>query len=153
MDPTKTRGFLNNNPGNIDRLPPPLWNGEIRDPADPRLNDMQRWELARGRFCVFDTAHHGIRALAKNLLADHDRLGDRTVRQFIGHWAPPLENNTTAYIANVCTAANCGPDDPIDIRSRPVICALVSGIIRVECGGMPYALDQIQAALTDAGIA
>ena len=30
--PTQTRGYLNNNPGNMDRSEPP-WNGEIRDVA------------------------------------------------------------------------------------------------------------------------
>ena len=30
MDPRQTRGFLNNNPGNMDRGEPP-WNGEVRD--------------------------------------------------------------------------------------------------------------------------
>ena len=52
MDPRKSRGFLNNNPGNVDRSAD-VWQGEIRDPADPRLTDFQRNELVKGRFAVF----------------------------------------------------------------------------------------------------
>ena len=33
IDPKQTRGYLNNNPGNMDRGDPP-WNGEIRDIAE-----------------------------------------------------------------------------------------------------------------------
>ena len=44
--PTQTRGYLNNNPGNMDRSEPP-WNGEIRDVAQCQ-NDVQRAELTHG---------------------------------------------------------------------------------------------------------
>jgi len=96
MDPRQTRGFLNNNPGNMDRGEPP-WNGEIRDPARC-INEVQRSELVHGRFCVFVDASHGIRAMVHNLWAYHDRLGCRSIRDYINRWAPPNENNTTATL-------------------------------------------------------
>jgi len=95
IDPKQTRGYLNNNPGNMDRGDPP-WNGEIRDIAKCQ-NDIQRGELSHGRFCVFESAEMGIRAMAKTLLAYHDRLGCRSIRDYINRWAPPNENNTEAY--------------------------------------------------------
>lgn len=150
IEPTKTRGFLNNNPGNMDRGEPP-WNGEIRDIAQCQ-NDVQRMELSHGRFCVFTDAEHGIRALAKNLMAYRDRLGCRSIRDYINRWAPPNENNTAAYIANVAHGAAVGADDPVDISNRRVIKALVDGIIRVECAGMPYEGNEIDEGLTMAGI-
>ena len=58
MDPRQTRGFLNNNPGNMDRGEPP-WNGEVRDPVRC-ANEVQRSELVHGRFCVFVDAPHGM---------------------------------------------------------------------------------------------
>jgi hypothetical protein len=139
MDPKSTRGFLNCNPGNMDRGEPP-WNGEIRDPARC-ANDVQRGELVHGRFCVFVDAAHGIRAMVKNLWAYHDRLGCRTIRDYINRWAPPNENNTAGYIARVAASVGRAPDDPVDIHDPRILRAVVEGIISVECAGNPYAND------------
>lgn len=152
MDPKETRGFLNNNPGNMDRGEPP-WNGEIRDVAQCQ-NDVQRAELTHGRFCVFIDAQHGIRALVHNLWAYRDRLGAKSIRDYINRWAPPNENNTAGYIQRVCDSVGVGPDDPVDISQRPVIRALVEGIISVECAGNPYeGTGTIDEGLTLAGVA
>lgn len=134
IDPRHTRGFLNNNPGNLDRSSPP-WNGEVRDVAQC-TNDVQRMELTHGRFCVFVDAEHGIRAMAKNLRAYHDRLGCRSVRDYINRWAPPNENNTQAYIEAVAAKLAVLPDAPIALELAMPL--LIDAIIRVECGGMPY---------------
>jgi hypothetical protein len=136
IDPQQTRGYLNNNPGNMDRSEPP-WNGEIRD-INECQNDVQRAELTHGRFCVFTDAVHGIRAMDKNLKAYHTNLGCSTIRDYINRWAPPNENNTAGYIARVAESLNVGPDDRIDIFDAATACALIDGIIRVECAGMPY---------------
>lgn len=150
IDPKKTRGFLNNNPGNIDRGAVP-WRGEIRN-VELCTNDVQRKELTHGRFCVFESPVLGIRAMAKNLLAYHDRLGYDTVEQYINRWAPPNENNTQAYIANVAGRIGVTPDAPVDIHDPKVMSALIDGIIRVECGGMPYDGDEIAEGMKMAGI-
>lgn len=139
IDPLRTRGFLNNNPTNLDRGEPP-WNGEVRDIALCQ-NDTQRIELGQGRFCVFVDAQHGIRAAARNLMAYRDRLGCRTVRDYINRWAPPNENNTTGYIQRVCDTVGLGPDDPADLNY--IMPSLIDAIIRVECGGMPYVGNEI----------
>lgn len=151
MDPTQSRGFLNANPGNMDRESW-VWNGEIRDVAQC-ANDIQIKELTAGRFCVFDSALHGIRAMTKNLEAYHIALGIRTIAGFINEWAPPNENDTAAYIEAVCEHTGFGKDADIDITSRPVMYAIVDAIIRVELGGQPYAPDFINEGLTMAGIA
>jgi hypothetical protein len=150
IEPKNTRGFLNNNPGNMDRGEPP-WDGEIRDVARC-TNDIQRSELTHGRFCVFADAPHGVRAMAKNLRAYRDRLGCHTVRDYINRWAPPNENNTAAYVSAVSHRLGIGDDDPVDIERRPVMHALVDAIIRVECAGMPYDGSEIDDGLALAGI-
>jgi hypothetical protein len=150
IDPKLTRGYLNNNPGNMDRGEQP-WQGEIRD-IPPCQNNIQRMELTHGRFCVFENAVMGIRAMAKNLLAYHDRLGCDTVREYIERWAPPNENNTQAYIAHVAARIGCDSDSPIEIRVPKVMAALIDGIIRVECGGMPYEDSEIIDGMKQAGI-
>lgn len=151
FDPRASRGFLNNNPGNVDRSAD-VWQGEIRDPADPRLTDFQRNELVKGRFCVFAQAQLGIRMLAKTLFAYRDRLGHRTVRQIINTWAPPVENDTGAYVNVVAAKVGVSPDDEIDVRDWKTLHALVSAIIVHECGGMPYAGSEIEDGLMLAGV-
>ncbi len=151
MDPKTTRGFLNNNPGNMDRGEPP-WNGEIRD-VGRCANDVQRIELTHGRFCVFADAPHGIRAMVRNLEAYHDRLRCRTIRDYINRWAPPNENNTAGYIARVAANAGVDADSAVDIGDSRILRAIVDGIIRVECAGMPYGGSEIEDGLRLAGVA
>jgi hypothetical protein len=152
MNPRETRGFFNCNPGNMDRGMPP-WNGELAI-GDPRITgaapgdtpqlvaeaiQVRMSELKYGRFCVFADAEHGIRALVHNLWAYHDRLGCRSIRDYINRWAPPNENNTASYIARVAEHAGVSPDDgSIDIRQAAIFQAIGEGIINVECAGMPY---------------
>jgi hypothetical protein len=151
IDPKKTRGFLNNNPGNMDRMPGDKWQGEIRDPLDPRLTKFQHGELTKGRFSVFTAPEWGIRAMAKNLFAYRDRLGIRTVRHFICKWAPPNENDTGAYIASVAGKLGVSPDVAVELDYR-TLHALINAIIRVECGGMPYNGSEIEDGLRLAGV-
>lgn len=136
FDPKTSRGYLNNNPGNIDRGQVP-WKGEIRD-INLCTNNIQRIELNSGRFCVFTSAEYGIRAMARNLHAYRDRLGCDTIRDYINRWAPPNENNTDAYIADVAAAVKIDSDVEISIDDPKVMSAIIHAIIRVECGGMPY---------------
>ncbi len=43
-----------------------------------------------------------------------------TIRSIVSKWAPPNENNTKAYIANVCRLTGIDPDEPLGIPSdRP----------------------------------
>jgi hypothetical protein len=150
IDARQTRGFLNCNPGNMDRGEPP-WNGEIRD-LSRCANEMQKSELSHGRFCVFVDAAHGIRAMVHNLWAYHDRLGCRTIRDYINRWAPPNENNTAGYISRVAASVSVDPDVPVDIHDHRIVRAVVDGIINVECAGMPYDGDEIERGIASAGV-
>ncbi len=160
MDPKATRGYANCNPGNMDRSEPP-WNGEIRVPADVGAGpadfkgdaqNIRRGELLHGRFCVFVDATHGIRAMAKNLMAYYDKLSLHTIRQIINRWAPPSENNTEGYIQRVAGNAGVGADDQIDIRNPRILGSIIDGIIRVECAGQPYTGTEIEDGMLAAGI-
>lgn len=151
MDPRSARGYLNNNPGNVDRSAD-VWQGEIRDPADPRLTEFQRNELVKGRFAVFTTAQLGIRMLAKTLFAYRDRVNLKTVRGIINRWAPSIENDTTAYVTAVARGVGVDPDAEINVRDYRTLHALVSAIITHECGGMPYKAAEIEDGLLLAGV-
>jgi hypothetical protein len=151
--PRETRGFLNNNPGNIDRQIPQSqwWQGEIRDTNDPRLSGFQLHELLAGRFCVFSQAEWGIRALVKNLQAYH-RGGWNTINKAINRWAPPTENDTEAYKARVEKQTGKDRYERFDPNSYVEMRALAEAIICVECGGMPYQGAEVENGLRLAGL-
>lgn len=69
------RGIRNNNPGNIVWSARNNWQGQL--PHDPQIEP---------RFCRFDTAHNGTRALAKLLLNYRKVYGLRTVESLIARW-------------------------------------------------------------------
>lgn len=115
------RGYRNHNPGNIDRTAE-RWIGMSKD------------QSADSRFAVFDSPEYGIRALMRLLITYQDRHNLRSVRGIINRWAPPVENNTGAYVNKVAGALGVGPDDEIDTHDRDTTVALAKAIIRHELG-------------------
>jgi hypothetical protein len=149
--PRQTRGFLNNNPGNMNRSAGEPWQGEIRDSNDKRLSGFQVHELLAGRFCVFASAEWGIRALVRNLQA-YQAAGWDTISMMIDHWAPPNENDTTAYKQAVSQKTGIGLYDRLDMKVYANAHAVVDAIIRVECNGMPYEGKELEDGLRLAGV-
>jgi hypothetical protein len=93
-----TRAQRNNNPGNIDRTSI-QWEGMSPDQSgDPR-------------FIVFVSAAYGFRAMAR-IIHGHFQA-DNTVRSIINRWAPPVENETGAYVSDVASHMGVGPDEPL----------------------------------------
>lgn len=129
--PTPTRGERNNNPGNIDR-DSTKWKGMAAD------------QSGDSRFIVFSAPVWGIRALARNLLTystlypEGSKADIDTVREIINRWAPPVENNTSAYVNAVAQAVGVGPDDEIDVSDEATMQALVKAIIWHENGRCVY---------------
>jgi len=119
------RGIKNNNPGNIRH-------GENWDGQAPTQTDAS--------YVQFISPEYGIRALFKNLLAYRTKLGLSTIRQIINRWAPPNENDTTSYVANVAKFTGYNPDDVLPMTAYP---ELLKAIIRQENGVQPYSDDII----------
>lgn len=137
-----TRGERNNNPGNIDFQPATDWIGQIGIELQ-RVGEMPR-------FVRFDTAEHGIRAVAKILL-HYERAEHRdTISEIVARWAPAIENATAAYIADVDRQLGVGPDDPVDIEQHARLAATVTAIIHHENGRCLYDAALIDAAARDA---
>jgi len=134
-----TRGIRNHNPGNIDRDGTP-WQGMAKDQSgDPR-------------FIVFESAPFGIRAMARVLITYQDKHGLTTVRKIINRWAPPVENNTEAYVQAVATAIGVEANDIIDVHQHEVMHPLVKAIIKHENGVQPYTESVINYGLSLAGV-
>lgn len=138
----RPRGVRNNNPGNIDRTGTP-WQGENRTEA-ARQREV--------RFAVFDTPEYGFRALVKTLLTYQRKYGLRTVRGIIDRWAPPSENNTSAYAVEVAKALGVSLDVRIDVEAPATAFQLAKAIARHENGGNYWGDDVIWEGIELAGI-
>lgn len=141
-----SRGIRNNNPGNIDRSPANKWQGTM--PRE-KMTVEQRNEK---RFEVFASPAWGIRALCVVLISYQDKHGLKDVRGFINRWAPPVENDTGAYVRQVANALGVTPDAFINIHEYRRMRPMVDAIISHENGGNPYSVDVIEEGLRLAGV-
>lgn len=64
-----------------------------------------------GRYAIFPSPEFGFAAMRALLLEDYAGL---TVEQALNKWAPPVENETSIYVRNVCEWCGCKPTDLID---------------------------------------
>lgn len=142
------RGIRNNNPGNIEYSAKNPWQGLDDPPHD-------------GRFCRFVDPCYGIRAIARTLITYQDKRkaddGSRidTVREIIDRWAPPHENDTSAYVAAVRSRMGLDgheKDGEVDVHRFEDCKALVEAIIKHENGIQPYTDAQIERGLRLAGV-
>jgi len=137
------RGIRNHNPGNIDFNPRNPWQG---------LDSVQPHD---GRFCRFTSPEWGIRAMARVLRNYSKRDGTPgvggpgidTVQEVIHRWAPPIENDTGAYVKRVAAALGKAPDETIYLGDPQVLAVLVAAIIRHENGIQPYSDELIRAGV------
>lgn len=135
------RGIRNNNPGNI-RKSPIQWQGEVVASNDPA-------------FECFLTPEHGLRAIARILLNyQRPRVQSpplHTIAQMIDRWAPPVENDTGAYVHAVASACGISPTEPVELAQNiPVLCDMVTAIVRHENGVQPYTQEMIHRAVLSA---
>lgn len=130
----RPRGIRNNNPGNIRHGA--NWYG--LNPDGKKIDSA---------FCVFTDLIYGIRALAKVLVNYKKIHGLNTVRQIISRYAPPNENQTTAYIQSVAKQLGVYPDTIIDIEERGVLTVFIKAVIRMENGIQPYSDEIIQRGI------
>jgi len=138
------RGIRNHNPSNI-RKGNTQWQGLDTPPDD-------------GEFFRFVSPAYGIRAMARVLITYQDkrRAADGspidTVREIIERWAPPSENDTDSYAANVRQIMGVAPGTTLDVHDHKVMSTLVKAIIKHENGIQPYSQSQIDKGLVLAGI-
>jgi len=124
-----TRGVRNNNPGNIRH-------GEAWKGLSPTQTDPQ--------FLQFSSPEYGIRAIAR-ILRSYHKWGCTTITQIVDRWAPPIENDTPAYIKSV--AWQCNMDANVAIDLETCMLPLVKAIIEHENGTQPYPDDLISKGI------
>lgn len=121
------RGIRNNNPGNLR-----AW-GDT-----PRING----------YAHFGTPAAGLAAMVENLQAQQSVHGLDTIAGIIGKWAPPSENNTAAYIADIVKQTGFGANQHLDLTDKKTVAPLVSGIIKHEGNSTGYSKDMVDQAVT-----
>lgn len=109
-------GLRNNNPGNL------------------RTGDNWLGMIGENKgFVVFKDIKYGIRAMAIDLIGDIWVDGNNTIRKLITEYAPPSENNTTAYINNVVKYTGIGADQELT-NTKETVSKLIRAIMNVELG-------------------
>jgi hypothetical protein len=118
-----------NNPGNVDRTSI-VWQGMSATQDDPR-------------FITFVAPQWGFRCMARILKGDY-REGAVTVHELINRWAPPIENDTGAYVADVAHRLGVGMDDTLSLDGHllPLLKA-----IAVHEGGCPWPDSTLQLGI------
>ena len=142
------RGIRNNNPLNI-RSSKDQWKGLRAVQADASLAsgrlssrsaESKQASLCThydAEFCQFETMEYGWRAAFVLLTRTYYHTYRLyTIRAIVSKWAPPNENNTKAYIANVSRLTGIAPDEPIGIPSdKPSRWIAVGAAMGIqECG-------------------
>ncbi|MBQ4503231.1 MAG: structural protein P5 [Alistipes sp.] len=114
MSSRLSRGLRNLNPGNIRRSSV-RYKGEKSHSTD-------------SAFKQFESLEAGYRAMFVLLHTYFVRGYGNTIEQFISRYAPPVENDTEAYIARVCRTSGVGRSEALDTLSAeqmiPVVCAM-----------------------------
>ena len=113
------RGVRVFNPGNVVHTRV-LWQGEVIPGRD-------------ARFATFLDMASGVRASAKILLA-YQAHGLRTIADMIHRWAPPVENDTGAYVAAVAAACGVKANAQISL-GEGMLARLCKAIFHHENGG------------------
>lgn len=128
------RGVLNANPCNI-RNSNETFEGELVPSKDKD-------------FKQFKTSLMGLRAGAV-ILGNYYKLhGLQTVREIIGRWAPQSDNNTDAYVKDVCGHLAVEPDHVLDMGDNSTYRNLLAAITYHENGTNPYSNDEIDEAVS-----
>ena len=113
-----TRGLRNCNPLNIRRVAGTRWKGQAATQTDRQFvqYESMEWGL-RAAFCLLRTYRNKYKA--------------NCIRDIITRWAPPSENDTDAYIKNVCLWTGFGGLQRLTEKDWP---RLVQAMAKQECG-------------------
>ncbi len=115
------RGIRNKNPGNV-RVSQQKWKGEVHPGTDKD-------------FCQFSTMPYGVRCTAMVFLDYYHTHSLRSVAQMINRWAPPVENETSAYVQAVAARMGVKADAALDLTKPSVLEALCAAVFHQEEGG------------------
>ena len=114
------RGIRNHNPLNIRRSKD-QWKGMAEVQTDSAFVQFEslEWGWRAAFWLLTRTYYHTYRLF--------------TIRAIIQKWAPPMENKTEAYIANVSKLTGIEPDEPIGIPGdQPARWMMVAAAMAIQ---------------------
>jgi len=114
-------GLRNNNPGNLIKSNQ-NWQGKI-----PHSQNTDK------RFEQFYRLVDGLRAMMVQLRGDILK-GKNTLTALIHKYAPPHENDTTAYINSVAKNIEIEANQPITFLDKSLLLKITKAMVRVENG-------------------
>ncbi|MBW7844869.1 MAG: hypothetical protein H3C45_04360 [Bacteroidia bacterium] len=120
-NPNVPRGIRNNNPGNLRRTGID-WQGKI-----PLVQSTDN------AFEQFQNIHYGLRAMATDITNDIVLKKLNTIEKLVTQYAPPNENDTTAYIKYVSKNVGIKPNTIISL-SQEVLKKIMLAKIKLENG-------------------
>lgn len=123
------RGYRNNNPLNIRKNAANAWKGKVVPGTD-------------SAFEQFISMPYGYRA-ALYLIRKYIGQGNNTIRKIVTKWAPPSENNTSAYVSNVSRRSGIGADTVLSKNDMESLCKIVYAMAWSENGQAPASMDDI----------
>lgn len=99
------------------------WNRARNNPGNVTVD--------KNNFGVYRTADDGMKAIFGRFASYHKK-GKKTPAAILSTYAPPSENDTAAYIANVEKWTGLKADREIDARDPAQLAALARGVLRQE---------------------
>lgn len=127
----KTRAERNFNPGNLN------YAGQAGASLEAGSN---------ARFAKFNSEEEGIAALVRQLRLYHQR-GIDTIGEIVKKYAPPSENDTQAYVANMARWTGLSADEKLNFNDTETVRRMVEGISRKEGRYTPLTEGQIMSGI------
>lgn len=127
----KTRAERNFNPGNLN------YAGQAGASLEAGSN---------ARFAKFNSEEEGIAALVRQLRLYQQR-GIDTIGEIVKKYAPPSENDTQAYVANMARWTGLSADEKLNFNDTETVRRMVEGISRKEGRYTPLTEGQIMSGI------
>lgn len=109
------------------------------NPLNIRYAKANEWRGQYGHvngFCSFRNDAYGFRAAYK-LICNYIKAGHNTIEKIVSRWAPPCENNTSAYIEFVEDETMIDRDQLLfneSIHDYWIIIDILRAMAKMECG-------------------
>jgi hypothetical protein len=104
---------------------------------------------SEGGFATFASSMDGLRAMGQQLGLYGDR-GVNTLRSVIGRYAPPSENDTGAYLADVAKKTGFDADQTLNMNDRETLMSVMRAMVSHEQGRQPFSNEQYSKAAAQA---
>jgi hypothetical protein len=120
----------------------------LNNPGNIRYNPAYKGCTGQNKgFCTFSSIGYGYRAILVTITTYYTKYGLKTIRGIISRYAPPTENNTEHYIAEVSRYSGFSPNENLTEEN---LIKLLPGIVKME-NSISTTVPEVQAMINSAG--